>query len=181
MVCKQLTKRAEVFGSYTHCPKHPTLSTPQDRFRNVASPRMSSNDSSAIFSSLIAVPADAIDENRHVNNVVYVQWMQDVAIEHSRFTGGTEAMHAEGGTWVVRSHHVEYLSPAFADDVIEASTWVAGFRRVRSTRRYKFTRKSDGTVLARGETEWVFVDAKTGRPRPIPERVSSCFPLLPGR
>ncbi len=127
----------------------------------------------------ITVPQDVIDENGHVNNVVYVQWMQDVAVRHSESTGGTKAAHDVGCSWVVRSHRVDYLSPAFAEDLIEIETWVVDFRRVRSLRKYKFIRKSDGKILATGETDWVFVAMSNGRPCAVPEEVQKCFPLLP--
>lgn len=87
-------------------------------------------------------------------------------------------MEAAGATWVVRSHKVEYLRPAFAGDHVKALTWVVKFRRVRSLRRYKFVRAMDDTVLAKGETEWVFVDAGTGRPRAIPDDVVRAFPVM---
>jgi len=124
------------------------------------------------------VDSQSIDANGHVNNVVYIQWMQDVAVMHSEQCGGTDAMRQHGCSWVVRSHAIDYLSPAFEGDQITAITWVAHFRKVRSLRRYKFIRKADGKVLARGKTDWVYVDAQTGRPSAIPESVSSCFPLL---
>ena len=98
---------------------------------------------------------------------------------HSEACGGTRAMEAAGASWVVRSHKIEYLSPAYAGDRIEALTWVVDFRRIRSTRRYKFIRQSDQEVLAQGETDWVFVDATTGRPRKIPSNVSNAFTILP--
>lgn len=131
-----------------------------------------------VFRHRFTVPPAAIDENGHVNNVVFVQWMQDVAIAHSDAVGGTAAMRESGGSWVVRSHQVEYLSPAYAGDGIEVETWVTGFHRVRSLRRYRFVRTSDGKLLARGETDWVFVGAN-GRPRAIPDPVRACFPLAP--
>ena len=87
-------------------------------------------------------------------------------------------MRALECTWVVRAHKVEYLSPAYSGDCIEATTWVVNFHRVRSLRRYRFVRVSDARLLARGETEWVFVTAGNGRPRAIPESVSSCFTLV---
>jgi len=126
------------------------------------------------------VVSDAvIDENGHVNNVVYVQWMQDIAIAHFAATGGADLMHDLGGTWVARSHHIEYPAPAFAGDCIEATTWIASLRRVRSVRRYAFTRLSDGVLLAKGETEWVYVNAETGRPSSIPEAIKRAFTLVP--
>jgi acyl-CoA thioester hydrolase len=140
--------------------------------------KMKESNSSAIYRYEFIIPESAVDQNGHVNNVVYVQWMQDVAILHSKATGGTRAMHTAGGTWVVRSHKIEYLSPAFAGEKVVALTWVVNFRRVRSIRRHKFFRKSDNTLLARGETEWVFVDTESGRPRMIPDEVMQLFPLL---
>ena len=123
----------------------------------------------------------ALDENGHVNNVHYVQWMQDVAVLHYESLGGRELTLSLGATWVVRSHQIEYFQPAFAGDEIEAHTWVANLRRVRSLRRYEFIRKSDGALLVKGETNWVFVDIQTGRPMAIPEEISSLLPLFPTR
>jgi acyl-CoA thioester hydrolase len=133
----------------------------------------------AIFRHEFIVPEQVVDRNGHVNNVTYVQWMQDVAIRHSEHTGGTRAAAAAGATWVVRSHRIEYLRPAFAGDRIVALTWVADFRRVRSLRRYRFLRSSDKAELAEGETDWVLVDAATGRPRAIPSEVMQCFAAVP--
>ena len=119
---------------------------------------------------------DAIDENGHVNNVAYVQWMQDIAVAHYASIGGIEAQGKEA-TWVVREHRIEYLLPAFAGEELEVKTWVENIRRVRSLRKYEFKRKSDGKVLVKGETDWVFVDVRSGWPIPIPEAVSKVFDL----
>ena len=129
---------------------------------------------SPIYSKLITIPKSAIDENGHVNNVAYVQWMQDIAVEHYASIGGIEAQGNES-TWVVREHKVEYLLPAFADEEIEIRTWVENIRRVRSLRKYEFIRKSDGKVLVKGETDWVFVDTKTGMPKVVAVEVIKIF------
>ena len=129
---------------------------------------------SSIYSRFFIIPRSAIDENGHVNNVAYVQWMQDIAVEHYSSIGGVAAQGPDA-TWVVREHKIEYLLPAFAGEEIEIKTWVENVRRVRSLRKYEFVRKSDGKVLVRGETDWVFVDIKTGRPLAIPETVSDVF------
>ena len=139
---------------------------------------MKQQDSNAVFRHRFIVPESALDQNGHVNNVVYVQWMQDVAIRHAGSVDGTRIVQSLGATWVVRSHHVDYLAPAFAGDRVLALTWVVDFRRARSRRRYRFIRETDDAVLARGETEWVFVDATSGRPRTIPPEVTAVFPLL---
>ena len=128
----------------------------------------------------ILVPAEVVDRNRHVNNVAYVQWMQDAAVQHSAATGCTRMTEAIGATWVARMHRIDYLSPAFVGDVLTVLTWVADLRKVRSLRRYRFVRAVDQKVLAQGETEWVFVDAATGRPRGIPREMEALFELVPG-
>ena len=127
----------------------------------------------------IIVPAAAVDGNGHVNNVAYVQWMQDAAVRHSAATGCTRMTEAIGATWVARMHRIEYLSPAFAGEAMTILTWVVSFRRVRSLRRYRFVRASDHKIIAEGETDWVYVNAATGRPRGIPKEIADLFELVP--
>jgi len=129
---------------------------------------------STTYTKSIVIPATAIDENGHVNNVTYVQWMQDIAVEHYSALGGLDAQGPEA-TWVVREHKIEYLLPAFAGEEIEIRTWVENIRRVRSLRKYEFVRRSDGRVLVKGETDWVFVDVRTGSPQAVPDVVSKVF------
>ena len=73
---------------------------------------------SPVYSKTITVPQSVMDENGHVNNVAYVQWMQNIAVEHYSSIGCVEAQGFES-TWVVREHKIEYLLPAFAGDEIE--------------------------------------------------------------
>ena len=126
----------------------------------------------------ILVTPEVLDGNRHVNNVAYVQWMQDAAIQHSSATGCTRLTQETGATWVARTHRIEYLSPAFDGDQLTVLTWVADFRKVRSLRRYRFVRTRDDALVAQGETDWVFVDTATGKPRRIPEQIRSLFTIL---
>jgi acyl-CoA thioester hydrolase len=140
---------------------------------------MTNSPSNPVYSYEFIIPKSALDENGHVNNVQYVQWMQDSAVRHYESLGGVPPTQALGATWVVHSHNIEYLRPAFAGDRIEVRTWVVNIRRVRSLRRYRFTRLSDSKLLVKAETDWVFVDAKTGAPRLVPEEIIKIFPLLP--
>jgi acyl-CoA thioester hydrolase len=132
----------------------------------------------SIYHFDIEVSANDVDRNGHVNNVVYIQWMQDAAIAHARSSGCTKASEAVGAAWVVRTHHVEYLSPALAGDKITVLTWPSNFLRVRSLRKYKFIRAKDQAVIARAETDWVFVNAKTGKPQSIPDEVKNTLPVM---
>src|SRR5512145_2697690 len=129
---------------------------------------------SSVYSRTFCIPRSVIDENGHVNNVAYVQWMQDIAVEHYSSIGGIAAQ-GKNATWVVREHRIECLLPAFENDEVEIRTWVENIRRVRSLRKYEFVRKSDGRTLVRGETDWVFVDVKSGRPLAIPQEVVEVF------
>ncbi|MCW9050028.1 MAG: acyl-CoA thioesterase, partial [Deltaproteobacteria bacterium] len=73
-----------------------------------------------IYSHRFTIPTEANDENGHVNNVAYVQWMQDVATMHSDAQGCTRELYLSlNSSWIVRSHQIEYLRPAFAGDEIE--------------------------------------------------------------
>ncbi len=129
---------------------------------------------SSTYTKTISIPKSAIDENGHVNNVTYVQWMQDIAVEHYASIGGVQAQGPDA-TWVIREHRIEYLLPAFENEEIEIRTWVENIRRVRSLRKYEFVRKSDGKVVVKGESDWVFVDVRTGRPLAIPTDVENIF------
>jgi acyl-CoA thioester hydrolase len=131
-----------------------------------------------VFHFRLIIPPDAIDGNGHVNNVAYVQWMQDAAIRHFEALGGTPLMAEAQATWVVRSHKIEYLSPAFAGEEIEVRTWIANARRVRSLRKYEFVRPADGKTLVKGETDWVFISTRDGRPAAIPPSILRIFPMV---
>ena len=133
----------------------------------------------AVFVHEFEVGPAAVDENGHVNNVEYVRWMQEAAVLHADDAGCTAATKTAGATWVVRSHQIEYRRPAFGGDRVQVLTWVADFRRAFSLRKYKFVRPADNTVLAEGQTDWVYVDTQTGRPQTVPVHIQAMFELLP--
>lgn len=132
-----------------------------------------------VFAHAFAVPGAAIDGNGHVNNLEYLRWMQDIATAHSDAQGWTLARYAETRTsWVIRSHAIDYLRPAFAGETITVLTWIGGFEAKESPRHYLFWRDRDRKVLARARTLWVFVDAETGRAQAIPEAFRSAFEVV---
>jgi acyl-CoA thioester hydrolase len=132
-----------------------------------------------VFVHTFTVPPEAIDVNGHVNNLEYLRWMQEVATRHSAAQGWPVERYLKTRTsWVVRSHHIEYLRAAFAADSISILTWIAGFGEHMSPRKYLFWRARDQQILARAETLWVFVDASTGRPRRIPSEFKDAFDVI---
>jgi len=132
-----------------------------------------------VFIQRLTVSAEAIDVNDHVNNLEYLKWMQDIAIQHSSAQGWPIERYLKTGTcWMVRSHFIEYIRPAFLGDAISILTWVSGMKKGSSPRKYLFWRHGDQQILATAETMWVFVDLKTGRPRPIPEDLKTAFDIV---
>jgi acyl-CoA thioester hydrolase len=130
----------------------------------------------SVFEYPHIVTNDEIDELGHVNNVVYVAWMQDAAIAHSATLGWTSARYLQlGAGWVARTHHVEYLRPATLGDRVVIQTHVAEMKKATSLRRYRIVRPSDGELLVRAETDWAFIDFKTGRPTRIPPQVVEAY------
>jgi len=131
-----------------------------------------------IYSQRRPVPPEATDEFGHVNNQRYVAWMQEVATAHSAANGWPMQRYlAIGAAWVVRSHFIEYLRPAFAGDALEIDTWASSLALREVTRKYLFRRADQ--LLVRAETKWVYVDIKSGRPRRIPEELLASFVAVP--
>jgi len=121
----------------------------------------------------------SIDLNGHVNNQEYVRWMQDIAMAHSDQQGWTTDRYvATKTTWVIRSHFIEYIRPAFAGDEILALTWVAGIETQSSRRKTRFVRARDGKTVVEAETAWVYCDATNGRPTDITYEVREAFPVV---
>jgi acyl-CoA thioester hydrolase len=133
-----------------------------------------------IFRQELTVTDEAIDEFGHVNNQRYIAWMQDVATAHSAANGWPMARYLEiGAAWVVRSHFIEYLRPAFPGDKVEIFTWAANLALREVSRGYLFRKADDRRILARAETKWVYVDLKSGRPKRVPEELLSAFEAVP--
>ena len=129
----------------------------------------------ARFSYPHVVSREDIDELGHAGNFHYVRWMQHAAVAHSTANGWPPERYNElGGGWVVRSHQITYLKPAFEGDELRIETWVENIRPATSLRRYEIRRK-DGALLARAETDWAFVNYTTQKPVRIPPIVASAF------
>jgi acyl-CoA thioester hydrolase len=125
------------------------------------------------------IAPESIDMNGHVNNQEYVRWMQDIATAHSHEQGWTVARYLDTRTtWVIRSHYIEYIRPAFLGDVLMVATWVAGMDAQTSPRKYRFVRARDGKTVVEAETLWVYCDATSGRPLAITPDIRDAFPVV---
>jgi acyl-CoA thioester hydrolase len=128
---------------------------------------------SAAFEMTVPVLPDDIDEQNHVNNTVYLRWIQDVAVAHWQAIASPDAQEAIG--WVVLRHEIDYKTPATLRDEIVLRTWVGKATRLTFERFTEIRRKSDGQLLSEARTLWCPVSARTGRPMRVSEEVRTQF------
>jgi len=125
------------------------------------------------FDLPITVGQSDIDALGHVNNVVYVRWVQDAAIAHWRHAATAEDQEAL--LWVVVRHEIDYKRPAFLNDALIARTWVGAATRRAFDRHTQILRQSDQRLLAQARTVWCPIDRKTGRPTDVRGEVRQRF------
>jgi acyl-CoA thioester hydrolase len=125
------------------------------------------------FELTIRVEPQDIDELGHVNNVVYLRWVQDVAAAHWRALASAEDQARLW--WVVVRHEIDYKRPAYLGDRIVAKTWVGAAKRNRFERHTELLRAEDRRLLAKARTLWCPIDATTGRPASVGPDVRSRF------
>ena len=129
------------------------------------------------FEIRLAVQPGDIDAQGHVNNVVYVRWVQDAATAH--WNARTDARERASVAWVVIRHEIDYLRAALPGDTVAAVTWVGPASRHAYERNTELRREADGEVLARARTLWCPLDPATGRPCRLGESVRRRF-SVPG-
>ena len=109
----------------------------------------------------VVEPAD-IDQLGHVNNVVYLRWVQDAAVAH--WLAAASETEQRTLLWVVTRHEIDYKRPAFVGDIIVARTWVGTASRRQFERLTELRRKSDGKLLAKVRSLWCPISAETRQP-----------------
>ena len=129
--------------------------------------------SSAAFEMTVPVLSGDIDEQNHVNNTVYLRWVQDVATAHWRAIASPEAQQMIG--WVVLRHEVDYKAPATLGDEIVLRTWVGKATRLTFERFTEIRRKMDGQLLSQARTLWCPINTQTGRPGRVAAEVRAQF------
>jgi acyl-CoA thioester hydrolase len=121
------------------------------------------------FSITMTVQKNDIDELGHVNNVVYVRWVQEVAAAHWDSLASYEIKQKY--VWVVLRHEIDYLSAAFENDAITIATWVGESAGARSERFVQITEPKNGKLIAKAKTIWCMLDGATMRPKRVDEQV----------
>ena len=132
------------------------------------------DQSGTIYDFSHTVGDDEIDAQQHVHNLRYLQWALWAARDHVAELGWDAAAGLRAGVgWVVRDHTITYRAAALAGDDIVVRTWISESRRYAITRQFCIGRPSDQTILARGQTRWVFVDLTRHRALSIPPEAAA--------
>ncbi|PYI64498.1 MAG: acyl-CoA thioesterase [Verrucomicrobia bacterium] len=127
----------------------------------------------AHFEMTVSVSTGDIDEQNHVNNTVYLRWVQGVATAHWQAVASPEAQETVG--WVVLRHEIDYKTPAALGDKIILRTWVGKATRLTFERFTEIRRNGDGQLLSKARTLWCPINAQTGRPMRVPAEVRVQF------
>jgi len=117
-----------------------------------------------------------MDALGHVNNAIYLHYLEQAAWEHSESLGITlDRYTGLGGVFIMRKLEIDYLHPAVAGDTLEIATWVHAMHGARAFRKYQITNTRSGQVVARATALWAWIERASGRPRPIPAELISIF------
>ena len=123
--------------------------------------------------TIVARDLDALD---HVNNVVWLRFVVELAGAHSEAVGlDLRTLRGLGGVWVVQRHEIDYHRPAGLGDEVLEETWISRMRGASSVRHARLSDLRDGALCLEAVTRWAFVDPASGRPRRLPREVSDRF------
>lgn len=123
------------------------------------------------FSHEFFVKKEDIDRQGHVNNVVYVKWIQDVAVAHWE-NSATAEQHAKY-TWVVLRHEIDYKKQAFENEELTVTTWVGEPTRVSWERFTEITRGAN--LLVKARSLWCLIARETLKPTRISSELKEMF------
>jgi acyl-CoA thioester hydrolase len=120
-----------------------------------------------------------LDELGHVNNAVYLMYLETAARDHAIREGfSLEDFKAQGVIPIVRSHYITYYKPALHGDALRVSTEVKEVSGPKAVRLNQVKNIATGELLAEAITEWVWLDAKTLRPKRVPDAIRVAFGFL---
>ena len=119
------------------------------------------------FSYTLIVSESDIDTLNHVNNITYLQWVQNAAQKHWAILSNSEI--DENYVWVVIRHEIDYFLPAILNDKITVSTYIGDSYGVKSELFVKI--KKGDKILAKAKTIWCLLDKNTMKPVKVPSEI----------
>lgn len=136
---------------------------------------MTENPAAEKFDLLVSVETGDIDQLKHVNNTVYLRWVQDAAIAHWIHAASKEEI--KDYMWIVTRHEIDYKHPAVLGDMIIARTWVGKSEKINFERNTEILRASDLKLLASARTLWCPIDPVSGRLKRVSEETRKRFSI----
>lgn len=128
---------------------------------------------SPVFQMELVAGPEHIDELGHVNNAVWVRWMETVAVAHWRSVA--DPAHQDDYVWVVVRHEIDYLRAVLPGERITARTWAGeNLKGAKFDRHIEFLGE-DGKARVRSRTDWAIIDKASGRPLRVPAEVIAPF------
>lgn len=131
------------------------------------------------FSHPLHILPEDIDELDHVNNVVYVKWVQETALAHWHQVA--DELFRSQFAWVLLRHEIDYRQPAFLGDPVAGYTWVGKSEGPKFERFVALVNAETGKILAQSKTLWCLLDAQTLRPRRIESELIDRLSRNPGK
>lgn len=127
-----------------------------------------------------AQPSD-LDSYNHVNNVVYIRWLEQCAWAHSAAVGLPESRCVElARGMAVRTLHVHYLAACYAGDTIRVGNWIcASDGKLRVSRRYQLINVEKNLTVMRGEVDFICMNLSNGRPVRMPAELAEAYGVHP--
>lgn len=126
-----------------------------------------------VFELQLTAAREHIDELGHVNNAVWVQWIQQVAVAH--WNAVADPSHKDAFYWVVVRHEIDYLRSVAEGEQVTARTWVGDAPKgARFDRLMEFF-GPDGKTCVHARTQWAIIDKAAGRPIRVPPEVIAPF------
>ena len=163
-------------GPPAHRSRRPYVVRPDRRYSEPPMTQIDPAPDPWRFTVRYTVRQYELDVLGHVNNAVYLNWVEQVAIEHVEALGfGRDWTTTRGGAWVVREHHVTYHRPLEYGDAVLVTTLPQELGGVRGVRRTEIRRESDGALTTEVLTEWIWVRASDGRPARVPAELLTLF------
>ena len=126
-----------------------------------------------IFEKTITVSKEDIDDLNHVNNVCYVQWVQDIAKEHW-LTYATKSI-LDTYSWFLVNHFIEYKNQALLGDKLLIKTYVPKVEGVSTTRHVEIINTETNQLIVKSKAKWCLIDNKTQRPTRITSEIATLF------
>jgi acyl-CoA thioester hydrolase len=126
-----------------------------------------------ILEKEIAVSINDLDDLNHVNNVVYIDWIQEIAKNHWKSLVSNEII--KNYYWVLLEHQIKYLSPALLDDKIRLKTYIEKTEGIKSSRIVEIYNKDTNKLLVTSKTIWCLINAKTNKPNRITDEIREAF------